>query len=124
MHLQAGTSSACYQMIKQVLSILRYQWRDLLGFAFLFRLVESLVFAPVAGLVGKYLLGRTVLDSTAIVSFILSARGFLALVIAAVMLLSIRLLEHAGLSAIFFGGLDGQRISSRQALRLVGRHLL
>jgi glycerophosphoryl diester phosphodiesterase len=85
--------------------------------------VENLLFAPVAGLAGKWLLGRTVLDSTAVVSFLLSPRGLLALVLAAVTALTIRLAEHAGLAAIFFGAFDDRRVSARQALRLVLRHL-
>ena len=100
------------------------RWRELVGFALLFRILESLLFAPVAALAGKWLLGRTVLDSTALVSFLLSPRGFLALTLAAVTALSIRLIEHAGLSAIFFGAFDGRRVSSREALRLVWGHLL
>src|SRR6516162_10083706 len=78
-----------------VLSVLCERWRELAGFAVLFRLVESLLFAPAAGLVGKWLLGRTVLDSTAIISFVVSPRGFLAVALAAVLTLSIRLFEHA-----------------------------
>ena len=86
--------------------------------------MESLLFVPLAALVGKWLLGRTVLDSTAIVAFLLSPRGLLALGFAAVVALAIRLVEHAGLSAIFSGALEGRLVASRAALRLVGRHLL
>jgi glycerophosphoryl diester phosphodiesterase len=111
-------------MKNTVLSIIGQRWRQLVGFALLFRVLESLLFAPVAGLAGKWLLGRTVLDSTAIVSFLLSPRGFIALILAAVTALSIRLTEHAGLSAIFFGGFDDRRVSPRAALGLVWRHLL
>ena len=93
-----------------VLSIIIRRWRELLGFALLFRFVESLLFAPMVALAGKLLLGRTVLDSTALVSFLLSPRGFLALTLAAVTALSIRLTEHAGLSAIIFGAFEGRRI--------------
>ena len=106
-----------------VLSIIGRRWRELVGFGVLFRLVESLLFAPLAGLVGQWLVGRTVLDSTAVVAFLLSPRGVLAVLLAAVTVLSIRLIEHAGLSAIFFAGFEGRRLSSRQALRLVWRHL-
>ena len=111
-------------MKNTVLSIIGQRWRELVGFALIFRALESLIFAPVAAVAGKWLLGRTVLDSTALVSFLLSPRGFLALLLAAVTALAIRLIEHAGLSAIFFGAFDGRRVSSREALRLVGRHLL
>ena len=107
-----------------VLAIIGQRWRELLGFALLFRMLESLLFAPLAALAGKWLLGQTVLDSTALVSFLLSPRGFLALTLAAVTALTIRLSEHAGLAAIFFGAFDGRRISSREALRLVWGHLV
>jgi glycerophosphoryl diester phosphodiesterase len=110
-------------MNNTVLSIFGRHWRAFAGFAVLFRLVESLLFAPAAALAGKWLLGREVLDSTAVVSFLLSPRGFLALALAAVMALSIRLLEHAGLSAIFFGAYQDRGLSSREALRLVRGHL-
>jgi glycerophosphoryl diester phosphodiesterase len=107
-----------------VLPIILHRWRELLAFALLFRLIESLLFAPALALVGKILLGRTVLDSTAFLSFLLSPRGFLALSLAAVTALSIRLAEHAGLSAIFFGAFDGHTVSARQAFRLVWVNLL
>src|SRR5262249_32783828 len=87
-----------------------------------FRIFESLLLAPVMALVGKWLLNRTVLDSTALLSFLLSVRGFLALTLGATTVLAIRLVEHAGLSAIFFGGFEGRRISAREALRLVARN--
>ncbi|MCX6924128.1 MAG: glycerophosphoryl diester phosphodiesterase membrane domain-containing protein [Verrucomicrobia bacterium] len=111
-------------MKNTVLSIIAQRRRELVGFALLFRIVECLLFAPVAALAGKWLLGRPVLDSTALVSFLLSPRGFIALTLAAVAALSIRLIEHAGLSAICYGALDGRRVSSREALRLVWGHLL
>jgi hypothetical protein len=44
--------------------------------------------------------------------------------LAAVAALSIRVVEHAGLSAIFFGAFDGRRVSTREALRLVWGRLL
>jgi len=110
-------------MKNTVLSIIGQRWRELVGFALIFRALESLIFAPVAALTGKWLLGRTVLDSTALVSFLLSPRGFLALLLAVISALTMRLIEHAGLSAIFFGAFDGRKVSSREALRLVGRRL-
>src|SRR5262245_45742828 len=98
------------QVIGTVRAIINQRWRELAGFSLLFRILESLLCAPLVALVGKWLLGRTVLDSTALVSFLLSPRGLLALVFAATTVLTIRLVEHAGLSAIFFGGLDGRRV--------------
>src|ERR1041385_6962210 len=106
----------------EVWSIIARHWRELVGFTLVFRLFESLFCAPLTALVGKWLLGRTVLDSTAVVSFLLSWRGFAALLLGATMVLTIRLLEHAGLAAIFFGGFTKRRASSHEALGLVARH--
>lgn len=110
-------------MITTLFSVFRQRWRALLGFALMFRVVESLFFAPLAALVGKWLLGRTVLDSTALVSFLLSPRGFLSLLFAAVMALTLRLLEHGGLSMIFFGAFETRQVSAREALRFLRRNL-
>ena len=90
----------------------------------LFRIFESVLCAPLVALFGKWLLGRTVLDSTALISFLLSPRGILALLLAGITLLTIRLVEHAGLSVIFFGGFDDRRVTAREAARIVWRHLL
>jgi hypothetical protein len=76
--------SGVTQMKNTVLSIIGERWQELAGFALVFRVFESLLFAPVVALAGKWLLGRTVLDSTALVSFLLSPRGFLALALAAI----------------------------------------
>jgi glycerophosphoryl diester phosphodiesterase len=110
-------------MRNTVLSIIGQRWRELAAFALVFRALESLLFAPVAAFAGKWLLGRTVLDSTALIAFILSPRGFLVLALAAITALSIRLIEHAGLSAICFGAFHGGTVTARHALRLVWRHL-
>jgi len=107
-----------------IFSLLRQRWRELATFAAAFRLLESLFFAPLAAFVGKCLVDRTVLDSTAVLSFLLSPRGLLALALAAILLVALRLLEHAGLSAILFAAADQRRPTARQALQLVLRHLL
>lgn len=96
-------------------------WRQLVAFALGFRLVESLFLAPLAGWVGQWLLGRTVLDSTAVVPFLLSPRGFTALVLAAIAALGLRLFEHAGLSAIMLGAMMDRKVSAREAWRLLRR---
>jgi glycerophosphoryl diester phosphodiesterase len=111
-------------MTKKLLLIVAERWRQLLGFALLFRVVESLLFAPLVAVAGHWLLGRTVLDSTAIVSFLLSPRGLVAIVLASVTAITIRLMEHAGLSAVFFGACESRTITAREALRLVRLHLL
>jgi glycerophosphoryl diester phosphodiesterase len=103
---------------------IRQRWRELAGFSLFFRIFEGLLCAPLIALVGKWLLGRTVLDSTAVVSFLLSARGVLACVFGATAVLTIRLVEHAGLSAIFFGAFDGHRVPTLEAVRIVWRYLL
>jgi len=100
------------------------RWLELTGFSLLFRLFEGLLGAPLIAFIGKWLLGRTVLDSTALVSFLLSWRGTLLCVFAATTLLTIRLIEHAGLSAIFYGEFQGHRIRAPVAARIVWRHIL
>ena len=83
-------------MKNTALSIIGRRWRELVGFARLFRVLGSLYFAPVAALAGMSLLGRAVLDSTALVSCLLSPRGLLAITVAAVTALGTRLIECAG----------------------------
>ncbi|MGH8093240.1 MAG: glycerophosphodiester phosphodiesterase [Chthoniobacterales bacterium] len=62
-------------------------------------------------------------DSTGIVSFVLSPRGFLLVFLGAATLLTIRLLEHAGLSVIVLGALQGKTIRVLPALRMILRRL-
>src|SRR5262245_13592813 len=100
-----------------VVVAIRQRWWTMAEFSLLFRVFEGLLCAPLLALVGKWLLGRTVLDSTAVVSFLLSPRGILALGFGATAVLAIRLIEHAGLSTIFFAAFDGQRISVPEAAR-------
>ncbi len=107
----------------ETIRIARQRWWSLTAFAVLFRGIESMVFAPIAAIAGGWLIGRSVLDSTAIVGFLLSWRGLAALVLAATLLLAIRLLEHAGLSAMLFAGATDRRLSSLAALRMVGLRL-
>jgi glycerophosphoryl diester phosphodiesterase len=80
----------------------------LLAFALSFQLLENLLFTPAMGLIGGVLLGRPVVDSTAAVEFLLSPRGFGVLFLAATLCVTIRLIEHAGLSAIVLGALEGK----------------
>ena len=84
------------------------QRRSLLAFALSFQLLENLLFAPALGLAGRLLQGRPVVDSTALVQFLLSPRGFLVLFLGATISLTIRLIEHAGLSAMVLGALEGR----------------
>jgi len=100
------------------------RWRELTGFSFIFRIFEGVLCAPLIALLGKWLLRRTVLDSTAIISFLLSPRGFLALVLAGTALMTLRLVEHAGLSAIFFGAFQNRKVPALAAGRIVWRNLL
>ena len=96
---------------------------QLLAFALFFQTAESLLFAPLLGLAGHALSGRPVVDSTELVSFFLSPRGFLLLFLAAVSLLVIRLIEQAGLSAIVLGASHGKTIRGLTALRFTLRAL-
>jgi glycerophosphoryl diester phosphodiesterase len=111
-------------MTRKLLLIFAERWRSLLGFALLFRILENLFFAPLIAMAIHWLGGRTVLDSTALISFLLSPRGLLVIILTSVTALTIRLTEHAGLSAIFFGACEGRTFRARQALRLVLWHLL
>ena len=78
----------------------------MLVFALSFQLLENLLFTPVLGLMGRLLQDRPAVDSTALVHFLLSPRGFLVLFLGATVSLTIRLVEHAGLSAIVLGALE------------------
>jgi len=97
---------------------------NFVSFSLLFRLLESLLFAPLAGLAGQALTGRLVVDSTALVSFALSPRGFAALLLGAVSLLLIRVVEHAGLSVIVWGALSQTKVPPLVALRYIGARLV
>ncbi len=101
----------------------RERWRQLLAFALLFETAESLLFAPLLGLAGHAVTGRPVVDSTGLVSFVLSPRGFLFVFLAATTLLIIRLIQQAGLSAIVLGALQGKTIRALAALRFTVREL-
>lgn len=94
------------------------RWQ-LLICALLFQTVESVCFVPLLGLVGHALLGRPVVDSTGLVSFVLSPRGFVLLFLSASALVMIRLLEQAGLSVIALGALQGKIVRTVTALRLM-----
>jgi glycerophosphoryl diester phosphodiesterase len=96
---------------------------DLGRFAILFRLLEAVVFAPVAALVGQWISGREVVDSTDLVAFALSPRGFLYWFIGGTLLLAIRLVEQAGLTAILLGAANEQRVTAPAALLIVARRL-
>src|ERR1051326_445108 len=100
------------------------RWRELTGFSLFFRIFEGVLCAPAIALIGKLLLGRAVLDSTALLSFLLSWRGALMCLLGATTVLTIRLVEHAGLSTIFFGAFLGRKVAAAGAARIVWRYLL
>ena len=100
----------------------RSRW-DFTRFSILFRLFEALIFTPLAALVGHFLSGRPVVDSTDLVGFVLSPRGFAATFLGAMLLVAIRLVEQTGLSAIALGALSGRRVTSPAALQIVARLL-
>lgn len=115
-----GTSRRLRALAAQVWA---QRW-SFVSFSLLFRLLESLLFAPLAGLAGQALTGRLVVDSTALVSFALSPRGFAALMLGAVALLLIRVIEHAGLSVIVWGALSQTKVPPLAALRYIGARLI
>jgi glycerophosphoryl diester phosphodiesterase len=95
----------------------------LLTCALLFQIAESFLFAPLLGLAGHALLGRPVVDSTALVAFILSPRGFFLLFFVAAAALTIRLFEQAGLAVIVLSALQGKTVRAWAALRVTAREL-
>jgi len=92
---------------------------EFVTYALLFGLLEGLAFAPFVALVGETLVGHPVVDSTKLVAFVLSPRGFLVLFIFATIAIAIRLVEQAGLSVIALGALNGVVIPVRAALRVM-----
>lgn len=94
----------------------KLRW-PLLAFALSFQLLENLLFAPFMGVIGGVLVGRPVVDSTALVEFLLSPRGFAVLFLAATISLTIRLIEHAGLSVLMLGALEGKRLRATATFR-------
>jgi glycerophosphoryl diester phosphodiesterase len=100
----------------------RSRW-DFSRFSILFRLFEALIFTPLAGMAGHLLSGRPVVDSTDLVGFVLSPRGFAATFLGAMLLVTIRLVEQTGLSAIALGAIGGHRVTSPAALQIVARLL-
>ncbi|MFL6514282.1 MAG: glycerophosphodiester phosphodiesterase family protein [Chthoniobacterales bacterium] len=109
-----------YDMIKtSPWNVLWARRRQLLLCALVFQTFESLCFVPLLGLAGHALLGRPVVDSTQLVAFVLSPRGFVLLFLVASLFLMIRLLEHGGLSVIALGALQGKTVRSVTALRLM-----
>ena len=86
-------------------------------FALAFQLLENLLFTPAMSLLGRSLEGRAVVDSTDLLSFFLSPRGFLILFLGATISITIRMLEHAGLSALVLGALQGKAFRPLPAFR-------
>lgn len=104
---------------RQALALYWQGRRDIVRFSILFRLFEAFVFLPLLALAGHALSGRSVVDSTDLVGFVLSPRGFLVTFVGVTLLVTIRLVEQAGLSAIALGAIGGQRVTSPAALRIV-----
>lgn len=109
--------------LREAPAVYRQGFHDSARFAILFRIFEALLLAPLAAMVAKGLMGRAVIDSTELVSVALSPRGFVAGFLTLAILITIRLVEHAGLSAITGGVLRGHRVTSPAALRIVLRFL-
>ena len=97
--------------------------RPLLGFALAFQLLENLLFAPAMAFLGRALQGRPVVDSTELVAFFLSPRGLLLLFLAATTWVMIRLVEHAGLSALVLGLFEGRHFRPSATFSWLAREL-
>jgi glycerophosphoryl diester phosphodiesterase len=108
---------------RQALTLYWQSRREIVRFSILFRLFEAFIFSPLLALAGHFLSGRPVVDSTDLVGFVLSPRGFFVTFVGAALLVTIRLVEQAGLSAIALGAIGGQRVTSPAALRIVTRLL-
>jgi glycerophosphoryl diester phosphodiesterase len=108
--------------LKLHLDALATYWRsryDIARLGILFRLFEAFIFTPLAAFVGHFLSGQPVVDSTDLIGFVFSPRGFLATFLGATLLLTIRLVEQAGLSAVALGAIAAHRVTSPAALRIV-----
>lgn len=108
---------------REALAIYWKNRRDVVRFAILFRLFEAFLFTPAAALVGRILSGQSLVDSTDLVGFVRSPRGFAATFLGATLLLTLRLVEQTGLSAIMLGAIGGQRVTSPAAMHIVARLL-
>ena len=94
-------------------------WRSQVGFSLAFRIVAGLLLAPVSGWLLAVLAGNDVVDSTAIVTWLLSPRGVLTVLLAGTTYFTLYLLEQSGLAAIAAGALQGIRVSASDAMRLI-----
>jgi glycerophosphoryl diester phosphodiesterase len=94
-------------------------WPSLAGFSLAFRLIEGVLFLPVAALAGSWLAGTTVVESTALVAFLLSPRGVFLALAGATLFFALRWFEHAGLAAILFEAAEGRALRALGAVRLV-----
>lgn len=99
------------------------RWRELMVCALVFQAAEAIVFAPLLGMAGKALSGRAVVDSTQIVSFVLSPAGLLVVFLGMASAVALRLVEHAGLSAITLGAIQGKVVSTRAAFGFMLKEL-
>jgi glycerophosphoryl diester phosphodiesterase len=107
---------------RQAYEVIRARFPLLAVFALCFRLIQAFALAPLLALAGRALTGRPVVDSTALVQFLLSPRGLLDLLLTGSVLLTLYLLEQAGLTAIALGQLHGAYVTVTDAMRfLVGR---
>jgi glycerophosphoryl diester phosphodiesterase len=110
-------------MIRTAAARLWAQRRELAAFSILFRLLEGLLFTPLLAVAGHALAGRTVVDSTAILAFLLSARGVIALVLGLTVLLTLRLVEQTGLAFIVMNAMEGRPVRGHTALAVVAAEL-
>jgi len=90
-----------------------------LKFAIGLQLIAALLLGPLAGMLLGMLTGRVVLDSTELVSFLLSPRGFISAILGSTAVVGLYVVMQAGLSAIGIAELHGVEIPGRSALRFV-----
>lgn len=105
---------------RQAYEVVRSRFAVLAVFALCFRLVQAFALAPLLAIAGRALTGRPVVDSTALVQFLLSPRGLVDLLLTGSVLLTLYLLEQAGLTAIALGQVHGTYVSVTDAMRFLG----
>ena len=108
------------ELLASALGVVKARALPLVGFALLFRITQVVVLLPLLAMAGRTLTGRPVIDSTELVRFALSPRGVVTLGLIAAALLTLYLMEQAGLAAIAVGHLHGVTVSATDAYHLVG----
>ena len=112
------------ELLASALGVVKTRALPLAGFAILFRLTQTVLLLPLLAMAGRTLTGRPVIDSTDLVRFALSPRGAITIGLTGSVLLTLYLMEQAGLAAIAVAHLHGVKVSVTDAFHLVGSSML